>query len=115
VIAVVGYRAAAKEFQSEVEIGHGIIVRAASYGENCGAKHGNVTLSIKRACDGRDNCEYTVDYKMLGDTVPGCGKEFSVDYVCAPDETDRRVEVPGEAGFGSVAVIECTALVGGRN
>jgi len=101
------YQAVAGTFRSEVEIKHGVIIRAASYGENCGAKHGNVTLPLKRACDGRDNCRYVVDYNVLGDTAGGCGKGFSADYVCALDATARRVEIPGEAGFGSVAVMDC--------
>ena len=57
----------------------GIRVLGATYGANCGAKRGNVTSSLGRACDGKDNCHYVVDVTKLGDPAGGCAKDFHID------------------------------------
>jgi peptidoglycan/LPS O-acetylase OafA/YrhL len=88
-------------------MGPGIRVVSASYGQNCGAKFGNASSAVKKACNGRERCDYTVDVKVLGDSVPGCGKAFAAEFVCSPSSTVFRLEIPGEAGLGSQLVLEC--------
>jgi peptidoglycan/LPS O-acetylase OafA/YrhL len=85
----------------------GIVVRLASYGANCGAPEGNVTRNVREACGGKADCSYVVDVAKLGDTAPGCGKAFSAEFICAPDRTIHSLAIPGEAGFKSVARLQC--------
>ncbi len=87
----------------------GIIVHAATYGENCGAAHGNATHKVQLNCNGKAVCSYIVDVAALGDVAPRCGKDFSVEYICAPDKTPRTTKIPGEAGFKSMAIMRCKA------
>lgn len=85
----------------------GIFVVSATYGENCGAPQGNATSDVRMACNALKCCSYTVDVSLLGDPSPGCGKGFSVEYICKPGHHLNRVELPGEAGFGSKATLNC--------
>jgi hypothetical protein len=67
-------------------------------------------VPLSRACNGQQRCEYGVDYTLLGDPVPGCGKEFAVDWYChqtgAPYVLYRQV-LRGEAGFGARLELTC--------
>jgi len=83
-----------------------ILVVSATYGGNCGAPPGNVTEALADACNGRRVCEYVVRYQILGDPVPGCGKDFVVRWHCG-DGRPRRTGAPPEAGFGAAVVLSC--------
>lgn len=84
----------------------GLKIISATYGANCGAKAGNASLSVRNACHGKADCEYTVDVNLLGDPAGGCAKSFFAEYVC--DSGDRRTsEVPAEAGFGGRLLLTC--------
>jgi peptidoglycan/LPS O-acetylase OafA/YrhL len=87
----------------------GIQVQSATYGANCGAQPGNSTLRMQSACDGLSVCDFVVDVAKLGDVAPGCGKDFTVSFLCAPNRELSRIQIPGEAGFKSVAHIDCSA------
>jgi len=82
------------------------VVRA-TYGANCGAQAGNATTAVQRECDGRSRCPFEVNFVELGDPAPGCTKEFDVDWRCDDDAETRTVKLRAEAGFGSVARLEC--------
>jgi hypothetical protein len=46
-----------------------IHVVAGTYGGNCKAPCGNVTNHLAAACNGRSDCNYKVDYTVIGDPV----------------------------------------------
>jgi hypothetical protein len=85
----------------------GIKVLVATYGGNCGAHVGNDTHNISLACGGESTCDYVVDYRRIGDPVPGCAKQYSVSYRCGLKGVPRSVTLGAEAGFGSVAALSC--------
>jgi hypothetical protein len=87
--------------------GSGIQIRSATYGASCAVAPGNATLDLRRACAGRADCDYFVDVERLHDPAPGCGKDFNVDYACAPDATPLHKELPAEAGLGSHLRLIC--------
>lgn len=83
-----------------------IAVTSATYGANCGAPSGNVTSFLQTTCTGAQSCDYTVDYKVIGDPVPGCAKEYTAEWTCG-DGVPQTVTVAAEAGFGSIAALSC--------
>ena len=85
----------------------GITVVSATYGGNCGAPTGNVTSALASACNDQGQCNYTVDYQVLGDPAYGCAKTYQAQYTCAADTTVHTVSAPAEAGFGSVVTLSC--------
>jgi hypothetical protein len=87
--------------------GSGLIqVIAGSYGINCGASHGNKTQHLASQCNGKDQCNYTVDYRVIGDPAVGCGKEYIAEWRCGSGPTKSK-KASAEAGFGSVIVLTC--------
>ena len=54
----------------------GIRILSATYGGNCGARIGNATDAIGKACGSKATCDYAVDANKLGDPAQGCGKSF---------------------------------------
>lgn len=91
-----------------------ISVAEATYGKNCGARVGNVTSHIKRQCDGNATCRYTIDYKVIGDPVYGCAKDYQVSYSCG-DGTFREATAAAEAGFRSSVALNCLGVAGGSS
>src|SRR5262249_35224634 len=94
-----------------------IAVVSASYGLNCRtfavpapfsnrAAPGNVTSSVKRACDTADRCEFFVDAGRIGDPVNSCGKDFSVEYRCTGSEVVHSAYLPAEA-HGNRIILNC--------
>ncbi|MDO8289826.1 MAG: acyltransferase family protein [Parvibaculum sp.] len=92
----------------------GVRVLSASYGENCGARRGNVTKDIERVCTGQMSCAYRVDVSKLGDPARGCEKDYRVEYQCGQTGSKMKFAIPGEAGLGSYAILEC-GLAGPEN
>jgi hypothetical protein len=89
-------------------VSSGLNIRSATYGASCGAPTGNVTRSLANSCNGRANCNYVVDVEQLGDPAPRCGKDFQVEYSCAPDTALLRKQLPAEAGLRSELQLSCT-------
>jgi peptidoglycan/LPS O-acetylase OafA/YrhL len=101
-----------------------IAVATASLGLNCrrdaSSKYpenptpGNVTVAVKQFCDGRQQCDFTVNLDAIGDPASGCGKEFSVDYQCITsahpnaEANLRSVFVPAPAD-GKTTRLDCKA------
>jgi hypothetical protein len=94
-----------------------VMVSQATYGGNCSALEGNATGVLANACNGRARCEYTVDFKILGDPAPGCHKDFAVEWQCNGITGKRRTSIPGEAGRGSTITVACDSseAPGGKN
>jgi hypothetical protein len=82
-----------------------IFVQSATYGGNCGVDPGNVTAHIAKACNGKSECTYTVDHKVIGDPAYGCQKTYVVTYRCGTDEQTYEQRLSAEAGWGDKAVV----------
>jgi len=85
-----------------------IHVVAGSYGLNCRASRGNTTAHLQRSCEGRRECAYRVDYRVIGDPAYGCPKDYVAEWTCGADPTVRRAAAPPEAGLGSVVLLSCS-------
>jgi hypothetical protein len=78
-----------------------ISVTSASYGQSCKAPKGNETQPLQAACNGKTSCQYTVDYKVIGDPAPGCGKDFAVQWTCGTGP-GGSASLPAEATGGKL-------------
>jgi len=92
-----------------------IYILQASYGLNCmdhevpdlvprnatrinRVEVGNATPHIRRACDGRQSCDYKIDHNELLDPAYMCAKEYEVEFDCGPGTGGPlRIEVSPEA------------------
>jgi len=84
-----------------------IDVRAATYGDNCGAPEGNATEHLAEACAGKRRCRYVVDFEALGDPAPGCPKRYSARWRCTAGGDAQRIELPAEAGAKRPIELRC--------
>jgi hypothetical protein len=80
-------------------------VTEATYGANCGAPGGNVTAALAASCNGRVSCPYKLDYRIIGDPKPGCGKDFTVKWRCG--SVGRSAGVPAGSGLGEDIYLYC--------
>ncbi len=80
-----------------------INVISATYGGNCGVRRGNATSHIARHCNGRLTCQYTVNYRVIGDPAYGCEKDYIVKYRCGRSGIRTATLLP-EAGWGNKSV-----------
>lgn len=85
----------------------GLRIESATYGANCGAPAGNQTATLVGACNGRLQCDYVVDYMVIGDPAPGCAKDYRVTYQCSVGGLSSMVLLDGEAGFKKVLRLGC--------
>lgn len=85
----------------------GIRILSATYGKNCGARIGNVTEAVEKACGAEKSCDYTVDVNKLGDPVQGCDKSFFVKYQCGGGTSTRLAGLPSQPGYGRVIHLAC--------
>ena len=83
-----------------------IRVVSGTYGGNCGARPGNATSHLAAQCNNQRQCNYRVDYTILGDPARGCGKDFVAQWRCGNGPV-QSTSVPGEAGRGSVISLFC--------
>jgi hypothetical protein len=86
----------------------GVQILSATYGGSCGAPRGNATKDLANRCNGREDCDYVVDVDRLGDPAPRCGKDFQVEYSCAPDTALLLKQLPAEAGLKGHLQVNCT-------
>jgi peptidoglycan/LPS O-acetylase OafA/YrhL len=93
-----------------------ISVVVASYGLNCAkfivpapfpktTTPGNVSAALKRACDGRQYCDYTIDVSSIGDPANSCGKDFSVEYACSGSPGTKLAYLAAEANGKAVTLV----------
>ena len=85
----------------------GISVVQATYGGNCKAPQGNVTAHLQQSCGGKQSCSYSVDYKVLGDPVFACAKDYVAEWRCGADPAVRKATAEPEAGYGKVVELRC--------
>ena len=84
-----------------------IKVISATYGMNYGASFGNVTNHLAEICDGKLECEYVIDYRVIGDPFPNRRKDYSVEWQCGRDPEKHVMSVPPGAGMGEVILLRC--------
>jgi hypothetical protein len=87
----------------------GIQVTEATYGENCNATSGNITVTVGRTCNGRRDCAFEVNPSVLGlDPAPKCEKDMRIGFVCSPSPERRVVEDgPGVGNNHTIYKISC--------
>ena len=84
----------------------GISVRRATYGGNCGAPEGNMTSRLSAACNGKSQCDYVIDYNVIGDSVPVCQKNYVAEWHCGNGSVHSATVAP-EAGFQKTITLNC--------
>jgi len=85
----------------------GIQVVAATYGGNCKAPQGNATTHLQQSCGGKQLCTYPVDYKVIGDPVVGCNKDYVAEWRCGTSAAVHRATLDREAPLGSSIELRC--------
>jgi hypothetical protein len=85
----------------------GISVVAGTYGGNCGASHGNVTGALASACNTLGQCDYIVDYTIIGDPAPGCAKDYVAEWTCNGQSLVQQATASPEAGFRKTVTLSC--------
>ena len=110
---VVRQAAAAEKISSAAakpgEEKYAIKVLAGTYGRNCGAKPGNATAHLSRACDGRASCDYRIDASALEDPAPSCDKDYAAEWRCGAGPAVYAASVSGEAGRGGSLTLVCSS------
>jgi hypothetical protein len=81
-----------------------IKVVKAEYGVNCKAKNPNVIAHIASACNGKPTCNYQINHTLIGDTAPGCAKNYNVAWECGTPGQGRANGVQPEASGKTVAL-----------
>ena len=87
-----------------------IRVVTGTYGRNCGAKLGNATTQVARACDGQAVCQYKIDTATLEDAAPACAKDFTAEWKCGTAATVYAVTMPAGATPGEPLRLACAAF-----
>jgi hypothetical protein len=95
----------------------GLRIYSATYGGNwignelpkpgvCAAYSGNVTEILAGLFNGGQRAEWVVDVNVLGDPVPGCGKDLEVIYANLSEPQPRllRAYIPAEASGRSLSL-----------
>jgi hypothetical protein len=72
-----------------------------------GVPIGNVTGHLAASCTGQTICNYSVNYTVIGDPLPGIAKDYLAESTCTPGGTVHRAWAPAEAGFGSFIRLVC--------
>jgi hypothetical protein len=93
--------------QTGAKPGNLIKVTAGTYGRNCGAPHGNKTDHLAKTCNNKSQCEYTIDYRVIGDPAVGCGKDYRAEWKCGTDSTVHKASASPEAGFRKKVTLSC--------
>ena len=109
-IAAKRKKCAQKLAKTTPAVGSGIKVVAGTYGGNCGQPRGNKTEHLAKACNGRSQCVYTVDHKVIGDPAYGCVKNYVAEWQCGSSPAVLRAVAGGtnmEAGRGSKVTLSC--------
>jgi hypothetical protein len=85
----------------------GIRILSATDGKNCGARIGNVTEALEKACGTEKGCDNTVDVNRLCDPADGCDKSLFVKYQCGGGTSTRLAGPPSQPGYGRVIHLAC--------
>ena len=108
---------------------NGVRIVRADYGLNCRTPRSDVSIHAALACNGKASCSYKVDHTQIGDTAPGCAKEYQVAYECVasgqavsrgkgalgPEASGKTVELPCPTMAPVTAGIKVTGAEYGTN
>lgn len=83
-----------------------VVVTSATYGGNCGAPRGNVTQHLALACNGKSDCDYVIDWQIIGDPKRFCGKDYVAEWRCGGGPA-RSASVAPEAGYQKSVSLRC--------
>ncbi len=83
-----------------------VVVTSATYGGNCGAPRGNATQHLAQACNGRISCDYVIDWQVIGDPKPFCGKNYIAEWRCGAGPV-RTASAAPEAGYRKSIGLRC--------
>ena len=84
-----------------------VTVVAGTYGGNCAQPRGNKTQFLATACNGKETCDYKIDYTQIGDPAKGCLKDYAAEWRCGNSMEIRRASAASEAGNGSIVMLTC--------
>lgn len=107
VSAVLAIFALAANAQAEVRT---IRIVSGTYGQNCGAPHGNVSHDVARRCDGLTTCEYVPRATPKG-RLAACRSDFVAEWRCDGADFHTAALSP-EATPGDTLVMSCVAQRG---
>jgi hypothetical protein len=88
-----------------------IRIESGTYGENCGAHHGNSTRDLALHCNLADTCRYPVALPAALRTRNACKADFVVEWSCGPGEFYQAV-VRSAANYGGILVLTCIPSTG---
>ncbi|OLL32209.1 hypothetical protein BTH42_07080 [Burkholderia sp. SRS-W-2-2016] len=83
-----------------------ITIVSGTYGENCGAPHGNLTRDIARRCNGRQTCDYVVPGARKDHATRACPANFLAQWHCDGGSFHDAALSPG-ARSGDTLVLSC--------
>lgn len=120
---------AAQAPQQPPAVTNGVRIVRADYGLNCRTPRSDVSIHAALACNGKASCSYKVDHTQIGDTAPGCAKEYQVAYECVasgqavsrgkgalgPEASGKTVELPCPTMAPVTAGIKVTGAEYGTN
>lgn len=85
-----------------------IKVVSGTYGRNCNAKPGNATMQVSNACNGQNNCDFTIDTTVLEDPSPNCGKDFVAEWKCGENSDVRSATLSSLTGKNDKLRLSCS-------
>jgi len=85
-----------------------IKVVSGTYGRNCNAKAGNATAQVAKACDGRSNCDFTIDPAVLEDPSPSCSKDFAAEWKCGNNNAVYSAALSSLTGKNDKLRLSCS-------
>ncbi len=78
-----------------------------TYGRSCGAKSGNATSLLAKACDGKSSCDYAPEPVASGSGQENCAKDFVAEWKCGSGATVYSASLPAGAGKNEKLHLEC--------
>lgn len=103
-VSVICVLVASRETKAE---GRTIRIVSGTYGQNCGALHGNVTHDLAHRCDGRTTCEYSPRAPRKG-RVAACSNDFVAEWRCGGAEFHTAALGPA-VRWGDTLVLSCAS------
>eukprot|EP01084_Bolivina_argentea_P014994 28038_1 len=64
-----------------------IVIKHATFGENCGATTDNELVNLATVCDSKNCCSYTIDLQVIDDPAPVCEKSYTYEYICSVESS----------------------------
>ncbi|WP_321877155.1 hypothetical protein [Paraburkholderia bannensis] len=66
-----------------------IRIDSGTYGENCGARHGNATGYLARRCNSSETCSFPIGLLEPMQTHGACRADFVADWTCGAAQAHR--------------------------